>query len=121
MGFTWFASFFDPDDMPYRLMVLVQMLASLGIASGIPHVFEDDDFRIVVACYVVIRMVMAAQWLRAGHANPALRPFCNRWAIGILGVQVGWVLFGFGLRGLTPLRTVPLFLLGAAVELAVPA
>ena len=121
MGFTWFANFFDPDDVPYRLMVLVQLLASLGIASGIPYVFESDDFRIVVASYVVIRIVMAAQWLRAGHANPALRPFCNRWAYGILSVQVGWVVFGFGIRGLTPLQTIPFFILGAAVELAVPA
>ena len=121
MGFTWFANFFDPDDVPYRLMVLVQLLASLGIASGIPDVFEHDDFRIVVGCYVVIRLVMAAQWMRAGHANPALRPFCNRWAYGILAVQVGWVLFGFGLSGLTPLQTIPFFAIGVVVELAVPA
>ncbi|WP_370367765.1 low temperature requirement protein A [Catenulispora sp. GP43] len=121
MGFTWFANFFDPDDVPYRLMVLVQLLASLGIASGIPYVFQDDDFRIVVGCYVVIRLVMAAQWLRAGHANPALRSFCNRWAYGILAVQVGWVLFGFGLRHLTPLQTLPFFAVGVIVELSVPA
>jgi low temperature requirement protein LtrA len=120
MGFTWFANFFDPDDVPYRLLVLVQLLASLGLASGVPYVFEDDDFRVVVGCYVVIRIVMAAQWLRAGHANPTLRPFCNRWAIGILAVQVGWVAFGFGLRHLTPLQTIPYFVLGAVIELSVP-
>ncbi|ACU69664.1 low temperature requirement A [Catenulispora acidiphila DSM 44928] len=121
MGFTWFANFFDPDDVPYRLLVLVQLLASLGLASGIPYVFESDDFRIVVGCYVMIRLVMAAQWLRASHANPELRPFCNRWAYGILGVQVGWVVFGFGIRDLTPLQTIPFFILGALIELLVPA
>lgn len=120
MGFTWFANFFDPDDVPYRLMVLVQLLASLGLATGIPYVFEHDDFRIVVVCYVVIRLVMAAQWLRAGGANPELRSFCHRWAAGICLVQVGWVAFGFGLRDLTPLQTIPYFILGMVVELAVP-
>ncbi|GAA1972427.1 low temperature requirement protein A [Catenulispora subtropica] len=120
MGFTWFANFFDPDDVPYRLMVLVQLLASLGLASGIPDVFEHDDFRIVVGCYVVIRLVMATQWLRAGRANPELRRYCRRWAVGICVVQVGWVAFGFGLHDLTPLQTLPFFLLGAIVELAVP-
>jgi low temperature requirement protein LtrA len=30
MGFTWFANFFDTDDVPYRLLVFVQLLASLG-------------------------------------------------------------------------------------------
>jgi low temperature requirement protein LtrA len=120
MGFTWFANFFDPDDVPYRVMVLVQLLASLGLASGTPYVFEHDDFRIVVCCYVVIRMVMAAQWLRAGRANPDLRDFCHRWAIGICVVQAGWVVYGFGLRDQTPLETVPFFVLGALAELAVP-
>jgi low temperature requirement protein LtrA len=120
MGFTWFANFFDPDDVPYRLIVLVQMLASLGLATGIPYVFQSDDFRIVVSCYVVIRLVMAGQWFRAGHANPTLRPFCNRWAYGILGVQVGWVVFGFGFQHLTALQTIPFFLMGAVVELLVP-
>jgi len=121
MGFTWFANFFDPDDVPYRLMVLVQLLASLGLATGVPHIFADDDFRILVGCYVVIRVVMAAQWLRAGRANPELRRYCHRWAYGILLVQVGWVVFGFVLRGLTPWQTVPYFALGVVVELAVPA
>ncbi|GAA2049390.1 low temperature requirement protein A [Catenulispora yoronensis] len=120
MGFTWFANFFDPDDVPYRLMVLVQLLASLGLATGVPDIFEHDDFRVVVGCYVVIRLVMAAQWLRAGRANPEQRGFCLRWAIGICVVQVGWVAFGFGLRGLTPLQTIPFFVVGMLAELAVP-
>ncbi|MBW8803768.1 MAG: low temperature requirement protein A [Catenulisporales bacterium] len=120
MGFTWFANFFDPDDVPYRALALVQMLASLGLAAGTPYVFEHDDFRIVVGSYVVIRLVMATQWLRAGHANPSLRRFCNRWAYGICLAQLGWVAFGFGLRHLTPLQTLPYFLAGAVVELAVP-
>src|SRR4051794_29898587 len=120
MGFTWFANFFDSDDVPYRVLALVQMLASLGLASGTPYVFEHNDFRIVVCSYVVIRLVMAAQWLRAGHANPNLRRFCNRWAYGICLVQLGWVAFGFGVRDLTALQTLPYFLIGAVVELAVP-
>ncbi|MEZ0115247.1 low temperature requirement protein LtrA [Catenulispora sp. EB89] len=120
MGFTWFANFFDPDDVPYRLMVLVQLLASLGLATGIPYVFQHDDFRILVGCYVVIRLVMSAQWFRAAHANPPLRQFCNRWAYGILLVQIGWIAFGFGLRHLTPVQTIPFFILGGAVELLIP-
>jgi low temperature requirement protein LtrA len=121
MGFTWFANFFDPDDVPYRLLVLVQLLASLGLATRVPYVFEHDDFRIVVGCYVVIRLVMATQWLRAGRANPERRQFCYRWVYGILAVQVGWVAFGFGLSGLTPLQTIPFFLIGILVELMIPA
>ena len=36
MNFTWFASAYDTDDVPYRLLVLVQIAGSLVIAAGIP-------------------------------------------------------------------------------------
>ncbi len=118
MGFTWFANFFDPDDVPYRLLVFVQLLASLGLASGVPYVFKDEDFRVVVVCYVVIRTVMAIQWLRAGHANPPLRRFCRRWAIGIWVCQIGWIVFAF--FRFSPVGTLPFFAIGIVAELAVP-
>ena len=119
MGFTWFANFFDSDDVPYRLLVLVQLLASLGIAAGIPYVFRDGDYRVVVVSYVVIRIVMSTQWIRAGRANPPLSRFCRRWAYGIWFCQLGWVAYGFS-RNWSAAASVPFFLIGAGVELAVP-
>jgi hypothetical protein len=95
MGFAWFANFFDPDDAPYRLMVLVQLLASLALASGIPHVFQDDDFRIMTGCYVAIRISTAAQGLRAGRANPHFKNNCTRWAAGIWTCPLFWIAFAF--------------------------
>src|SRR5258707_1409853 len=96
MGFTWFANFFDVDDVPYRLLVLLQMLGSLGLASGIPSAFDTSDFRLMTVCYVIIRMAMSAQWMRAAHANPALAQYCHRWALGIWICQFYWVAFAFG-------------------------
>lgn len=91
MGFTWFANFFDTDDVAYRLLVFVQLLASLGLASGIPFVFQDRDFRVMTGCYVVLRVAMSLQWLRAGRANPGLRQYSLRRASGIWACQVFWV------------------------------
>lgn len=34
MNFTWFASAYDPDDVPYRLTVLVQITGALVIAAA---------------------------------------------------------------------------------------
>ncbi len=34
MNFTWFASSYDTDDIPYRLLVFVQMTGALIVASG---------------------------------------------------------------------------------------
>ena len=35
MNFTWFASAYDTDDVPYRLLVLVQIAGVLVLAAGV--------------------------------------------------------------------------------------
>src|SRR6478735_400197 len=41
MNFTWFASAYDSDDVPYRLLVFVQLTGALVMAAGIPVMFEE--------------------------------------------------------------------------------
>jgi low temperature requirement protein LtrA len=118
MGFTWFANFFDVDDVPYRLLVLLQLLGSLALAAGVAPVFQDGVFRILTGAYVVIRIAMGAQWLRAAHANPGMARYCHRWALGIWTVQIAWIVLGFG-RPPSDLA-VPLFFVLAVAEMAVP-
>ncbi|MFJ8888760.1 low temperature requirement protein A [Streptomyces sp. NPDC102402] len=118
MGFTWFANFFDTDDVAYRILVFVQLLASLGLASGIPFVFQDGDFRVMTVCYVVLRVAMSLQWLRAGRANPQLRQYSLRWASGIWACQIFWVVFAFG--HWPGAVAAVMVLVGCAGELAVP-
>jgi low temperature requirement protein LtrA len=36
VNFTWFAPAFDTDDVPYRLLTLVQMGGVLVLAAGVP-------------------------------------------------------------------------------------
>jgi low temperature requirement protein LtrA len=36
MNFTWFASAYDTDDIPYRLTTLVQIAGALILAAGVP-------------------------------------------------------------------------------------
>ncbi len=40
VNFTWFASAYDSDDVPYRLLVLCQMTGALIVAAGVPAMFE---------------------------------------------------------------------------------
>ena len=42
MNFTWFASAYDTDDVPYRIAVFVQMTGVLVLAAGVPRAFEDQ-------------------------------------------------------------------------------
>jgi low temperature requirement protein LtrA len=116
MNFTWFASAYDTDDVPYRLTTLVQIAGALILAAGVPEAMDGDNFAAITVGYVVMRLAMVTQWLRAARADPAHRRSALRFAAGITAVQVGWVLrlllpVGLGQAG---------FLVLVAAELAVP-
>ncbi len=91
MNFTWFASAYDVDDVPYRLTVLVQIAGVLILAAGIPRAFGERDLGVITFGYVVMRVALVSQWLRAGRANPDQRRCCLRYAWGVALCTVGWV------------------------------
>lgn len=118
MNFTWFASAYDTDDVPYRLTTLLQIAGVLILAAGVSRAFDRSDFSIVVVGYVVMRLALTTQWLRAARAERgAARTTALRYAFGVVLVQVGWVAFGF-----VPHHDMQawVFVLLAAAELAVP-
>ena len=117
VNFTWFASAYDTDDIPYRLLVFLQIVGSLVMAAGISRAFATRDLGIITLGYVVMRVALVAQWLRAARSDPAGRPGALRYAAGISAVQAGWIA-----RLLTPAElALPAFFVLAAGELLVPA
>ncbi|MGH8975625.1 MAG: low temperature requirement protein A [Acidimicrobiia bacterium] len=92
VNFSWFASAYDVDDVPYRLAVFVQIAGVLILAAGVPRAFEDRDFGITTLGYVVMRAALIPQWLRAAACDPACRRTARRYAAGVAACQVGWVL-----------------------------
>lgn len=95
LNFTWFASAYDCDDVPYRLATFVQITGALIVAAGIPQAFEHVDYSIVVVGYVVMRLALVSQYLRAGYTNPSRRVTAYRYAIGVVLCQIGWVALVF--------------------------
>jgi low temperature requirement protein LtrA len=91
VNFTWFASAYDVDDLAYRLLTFVQIVGVLILAAGVASAFDPGDFAIMTLGYVVMRVAMVAQWLRAAAGDPAGRPVALRFAVGISILQVGWV------------------------------
>jgi low temperature requirement protein LtrA len=122
MNFTWFASSYDTDDVPYRLLTMLQMAGVLVLAAGVPTAFADDDFRAVTFGYLVMRIGLVAQWIRAGIEHPAGRATAFRYAAGISAVQVLWLLrLALAEAGvLPPASLVPVFAGLVVLELAVP-
>ncbi|MFS3127632.1 low temperature requirement protein A [Nocardioides sp. Bht2] len=93
MNFTWFATSFDTDDWLYRVVTIVQMGGVLVLAASIEPVFADDDFRLMIAAYVVMRIAMVTQWLRASRSGGPHRRAAQTYALGIAVVQVLWIAF----------------------------
>ena len=91
MNFSWFASAYDQDDVLYRVLTLVQMSGVLVLATGVDAAFEDADFTRVTVGYVVMRVPMTLQWLRAAAGDPARRTVAIRYASGLIVTQLGWV------------------------------
>ena len=119
MNFTWFASAYDPDDVPYRLVVFVQLTGALILAAGVPNAFEHGDWRIAAVGYIVMRLALVAQWTRAAKSDPERAPAARRYAVGVSIAQVAWVAVAFGP---TPDQwMVPLFFAMVLVELLIPA
>jgi low temperature requirement protein LtrA len=115
LNFTWFASAYDNDDVPYRLLVFVQITGALVFAAGISG-FERGDLQIGTAGYVVMRLAMFLQWLRAARADPARSRCARRYALGVFLLQTAWV----GRLFLPPELGVASFWALVACELLVP-
>jgi low temperature requirement protein LtrA len=116
INFTWFSSAYDTDDVFFRLLTLVQITGALILAAGAAKALEHFDFTIITGGYIIMRLAMMSQWLRAAYSDPERRRACLRYAAGILLLQIGW------LARLAPdgHGSLPTFIVLAAGELAVP-
>jgi low temperature requirement protein LtrA len=116
MNFTWFASAYDTDDVPYRLLTLLQMAGVLVLAGGVPAALTHYNFTVITIGYVIMRIALVGQWLRAATGHPAGRPAALRYVSGVVVVQAGWAgrLWLAGTAGLIG------FVVLVAAELAVP-
>jgi low temperature requirement protein LtrA len=117
MNFTWFASAYDNDDVLYRVVTLVQIAGVLVLAAGVSRAFQNHDFFVVWLGYVIMRLAMAAQWLRAARsAEGPERTMALRYAGGVLLCLVGWL----GLVLLPEPARPWVFLVMVIAELSVP-
>ena len=92
MNYTWFASSFDTDDVAFRLLTLLQMAGVLVLAAGVPAALDEGDYRAVTLGYVIMRLGLIVQWLRAGIEDPLSRTTALRYAAGITVAELAWLL-----------------------------
>jgi len=101
INFSWFASAYDTDDWIFRVTTMVQMIGVLILALGLPPMFaslemgELLDNRIMVLGYVIMRVAMVFQWLRAAKQDPERRKICLTYVKAITLAQFGWTILIF--------------------------
>ena len=118
MIFSWYATSFDNDDVPYRVTLFVAMLSILGLAASVGRIGVDPSAVVgFVLAYSLMRLLVAGLFVRGGRNVPAdLRPFVAFYAAGnIIGATI-WL---SSLLVPAPFRYV-LWAVGLAVELLGP-
>jgi low temperature requirement protein LtrA len=97
INFTWFASAYDTDDWVFRLMTMVQMVGVIVLALGLPRMFhsldggEHVENGVMVLGYVIMRIPMLFQWLRASRQDPERRSACLVYVATISVTQAAWI------------------------------
>lgn len=115
INFSWFASAFDTDDWFYRVTTMVQMIGVVVLALGLPELFgslvQGDRVHneVVVAGYVVMRLAMLVQWLRAARQASEYRSTAMGYVWTLVITQVAWVVLA-----IAPV-SVAIFLVGFVV------
>jgi len=97
INFSWFASAYDTDDWVYRLLTMLQMVGVIILSLGLPAMYASMaegghiDNQVMVAGYVVMRIALVAQWLRAARQDPQRRSACLTYATVVTVAQIGWI------------------------------
>lgn len=91
MNFSWFASAYDTDDVPYRLLVMVQLSGALVLAAGVPAAFDTGNLSIMTLGYFIMRLALLVQWGRAWRNDVPRRKTIARNMIGMTLSQLGWI------------------------------
>jgi low temperature requirement protein LtrA len=66
MGFTFYADRFDTDDLVYRLLILLAMLAIAALAVNTRHALGGSSAGFALS-YIAVRLVLLTLYARARH------------------------------------------------------
>jgi low temperature requirement protein LtrA len=115
-GFTFYADRFDTDDVLFRVLMLVAMLAIAALAVQIPEVATGQQDAGFVIAYVTLRSLLIALYLRARRHVPEARPLIDRYAGGYALSVAIWL----GSLLVDPPARYVLWGVGLAIEYAMP-
>lgn len=81
VGHTFYLTRFDTDDLGHRLMTMAEMAAAASLAVHVPAALGASSAGFALS-YAAVRFILVAEYLRAWHHIPAVRPLTGRYAAG---------------------------------------
>ena len=90
LGHTTFSTRFDPDDLVQRALTLAQMFFGAVMAVNAADAFDSRDSAGFIAAYAAMRLIQAAQYLRASRL-PESRPLSTLYLRGFGVAAALWL------------------------------
>lgn len=116
VGFTFYADRFETDEAIYRILTFAAMLAVAALAVNLENAFSAAGDAPFVFCYVLVRVVLIALYIRAAYHVPLARAFCLQYVYGFSFAAGLWLI---SLLAPTPIRYW-IWAAALAVELLTP-
>ena len=91
VGHTYYLTRFDTEDVGHRLLTLAQMMAATSLAVNVPAALGTTSAGFALS-YAAARFILVAEYLRAGHHIPLVRPLTNRYSRGFGAAAILWAL-----------------------------
>jgi low temperature requirement protein LtrA len=89
-GYAVYATRFDSDDAPQRVMTFLQMIAVIFMAANAEDGLDSVSSAGFAAAYAVMRLVLVLQYVRASTIPPARR-LSREYAVGFGIAAVIWL------------------------------
>lgn len=90
VGHTFYLSRSDNDDLGHRLLTMGQMVGVAGMAVYLPAALEASHEGFALS-YVLVRLLLVAEYVRAGRHIPRVRPLTDRYARGFFFPLFLWI------------------------------
>jgi low temperature requirement protein LtrA len=96
INFSWFASAYGTDDWIFWIATIAQTIGVLILGIGVPQMFASIEQgghlenSVMVLGYIIMRVALVFQWLRAARQDGVRRRACLTYALLVSLAQVGW-------------------------------
>ncbi|HEV7643183.1 MAG TPA: low temperature requirement protein A [Pyrinomonadaceae bacterium] len=95
VGYTFYSDRFETDETTYRILTFTGMLAVAALALCLGNAFSGTGDLPFVVCYVLVRGVLIALYIRAAYYVPLARSYARHFIRGF-GIAAGlWVVSMF--------------------------